>query len=281
MTETRAPSSRDAPELDLHGETTSVRQLVLSVWRKRELLVLLSRKEFHVRYRRAAFGVLWAVALPLLQAGVMAIVFSKVVRLQIPHYPIFVLSGMIGWTFFSAAFSTGSTAIVDGSDLSSRVYFPRAMLPMVASGTNLYGMFISTVILLPLCLIFGVHLGPRTLLLLPAMLWVVTLTVALSLVLSAVHVYFRDVRYIVSAATLLLLYLSPVIYAPANAPHSLRIVLAINPLTGVLDLFHAATVGSFEALAPPLLIAAAWTIGLLLVGLFLQSRFDRVFADLL
>src|SRR5487761_1104440 len=222
MTETRAPSSRDAPELDLHGETTSVRQLVLSVWRKRELLVL--------------------------------------------------LSGMIGWTFFSAAFSTGSTAIVDGSDLSSRVYFPRAMLPMVASGTNLYGMFISTVILLPLCLIFGVHLGPRTLLLLPAMLWVVTLTVALSLVLSAVHVYFRDVRYIVSAATLLLLYLSPVIYAPANAPHSLRIVLAINPLTGVLDLFHAATVGSFEALAPPLLIAAAWTIGLLLVGLFLQSR---------
>lgn len=267
----------------LRAETTSPLALGRALVRSRELLVLLARKEFHVRYRRASFGMLWAVALPLLQSAVMALVFSRVVRLHVPHYPVFMLSGMVAWTYFSSVFSTGGLAIVEGADLSSRVYFPRSLLPMVAAATNLYGMVITLAIVLGLCFVpaFGVHLGVHVLLLVPGMALLVAFTTSLCLVTAAVHVYFRDVRYIVSASLILLLYVSPVIYPPSLAPGRLRVALTANPLTGILGLFHASTVGSGGPIGAAVLVSLAWTAGLLAVAAVLHSRFDRVFADLL
>lgn len=272
-----------APTLDLHGETTSPRQLARAIWGARELLVLLARKEFHVRYRRASFGTLWAVALPLLQSAIMAIVFSHVVRFSVPHYPIFMLSGMTAWTYFSATFAGGGTGIVDNADLSSKVYFPRALLALVMAGTNLYGLAITLVITIALCPVLGVHLGAGLVLFVPGIVLVVLLSAGLSLVVAALHVYFRDLRYVVAASLLLLMYISPVIYPPTLAPHILKPVLDVNPLTGVLDLFHAATVGSAAAAGAGTAVAvtAAWAAGLWGLAVWLHCRFDRVFADLL
>jgi len=253
------------------------------VVRSRELLVLLARKDFHVRYRRASFGVLWAVALPLLQSAVMAVVFTKVVRLHVPKYAIFMLTGMVAWTYFASVFASGGLAIVDGSDLSSKVYFPRSLLPMVSAVTNLYALGITVVIVLGLCFVpaFGAHLGVHVLLLVPGVALLVAFTTSLCLVTAAVHVYFRDIRYIVSASLIVLLYVSPVIYTPNLAPARLRIVLDLNPLTGILDLFHASTVGSGGPMGVAVLVSVAWTLGLLVVASILHSRFDRVFSDLL
>jgi lipopolysaccharide transport system permease protein len=278
----KAGERQSGPTLDLHGETTSPLLLARSVWRSRELLVLLARKEFHVRYRRASFGTLWAVALPLLQSAVMAIVFSHVVRFSVPHYPIFILSGMLAWTYFSAVFATGGTGIVDNADISSRVYFPRALLPLVSVGTNLYGLVITLVILVALCPLFGVSIGLRFLFMVPAIALLVAFTASLSLVTAALHVYFRDVRYIVTASLLLLLYVSPVIYPPGLAPHVLRGLLDVNPLTGILALFHDSTIGTVGGdLGTGVVVSVGWTVGLFGIATWLYSRFDRVFADLL
>ena len=276
-----APPPRVAT-IDLQGESTPLPALLLGLWRARDLLVILARKEFHVRYRRASFGVLWALALPLLQSIVLAVVFSRVVHIRFTaHYPVFVLSAMVAWTFFSAALGAGATAIVDGTELSSRVYFTRAVLPISQVLANVYALLITLVIVVVACPLLGAGLGLRTLLMIPATALLVLLTMGFSLVGSALHVYFRDVRYLVSASLMVWFYVSPVIYPPADAPGKLRLVIDANPLTGIIDLFHYAAIGAAGSLLLPLVVSAGWTVGLIALGLKLQSRFDRVFADLL
>ena len=273
---------REAPSLDLHSERTPVGTLLTEIWSRRTLLVLLVRKEFQIRYRRASFGMLWAVAIPLLQSVVLAVVFSKVVRAHlVPHYAAFVLIGMAPWTFFGAALGAGATGIVDKSEMSSRVYFPRAIFALVSVGANLYAFFITLAIVIAISPLLGAELGLPLLFVLPATVLLVTFSTALCLTLSALHVYFRDVRYLVAAALLVWLYVTPVIYPPSAVPHALRVVLEINPLTGIVSLFHQATVGSSGPLLVPVIISIAWTVMLLVSGTLLQARYDRVFADLL
>ncbi len=276
------PAPGGAPSIDLSGEATSPGKLARQVWRSRELLVILARKEFHVRYRRASFGLLWALGLPLMQSLVLAVVFSHVAHIHnAPHYAVFVLSGMTAWVYFSTALGAGATAIVDGTDLSSRVYFPRCLAPLAQVGTNLYAFAISLVLLVGLCPLFGVGLTVRILWLLPASVLLVALMAGLSLVLSALHVYFRDIRYLVAASLIVWMYITPVIYPPAAAPRALRALLAVNPMTGVVDLFHYATVGPTGPMAVAVCLSVGYALVLLVVGVALQCRFDRVFVDLL
>ena len=212
----------------------------------------------------------------------LVVVFSHVTHFaHAPHYAVFVLSGMSAWVFFAAALGSGSTSIVDGTDLSSRVYFPRALMPLVQVGTNIYSFVVTLAIVLVLCPVLGVGLGWDTFLLVPASLLLVALTVGFCLVGSALHVYFRDIRYAVTAALMVWMYVTPVIYPSADAPSKLRILLDANPMTGVVDLFHLATVGPTGPMGWALVVSAVWTAALLVVGIGLQCRFDRVFADLL
>lgn len=279
-----AGTSHAPPNIDLHGEATSPRRLALEIWNARELLVILARKEFHVRYRRASFGILWAIALPLLQSLVMAIVFSRVAHVGhagVHSYGALVLTGMVPWTYFVVALSAGSTAVVDNTDLSSKVYFPRALLPLMQVGTALYGYAVTLVIVLVICPLLHVSLGVATLLLIPGTLLMLALTAGFVLVASALHVYFRDIRYVVSASLIVWMYITPIVYTAADTPGVLRKVINLNPVTGVVDVFRAGTVGHVGPMSRPLEVTAIWTVGLLLVGTVLHCRFNRVFADLL
>ncbi|HAM03108.1 MAG TPA: hypothetical protein DCQ30_12915 [Acidimicrobiaceae bacterium] len=268
------------PVLELNGESTSPLKLGRDLWVWRELLVLLARKEFHVKYRRMSFGTMWAVALPLLQSLVMATVFSRLVRFSVPHYAAFMLSGMAAWTYFSTVFPAGSTAIAGNSALSTKVYFPRALLPLVQATTALYGLVIMLAIVLILSVPLGAHLGAAALLFVPGVVLLVAFTSSLVLTAAALQVYFRDVGYIANALVLLLMYLSPVIYPPSLAPHIVQPVLTANPMTGILDLFHAA-IGVHSPLLLPLVVTGLWSAGLWAAAVVLHSRFDRVFTDLL
>ncbi len=283
MTATTAPTSIDnlgPPSIDLHREATSPTQLAKEVWHARQLMLILARKEFHVRYRRAAFGLLWAIGLPLLQSAVMALIFSKVAKIgHAPHYAIFILSGMTAWIYFTAVLMPGSTAVVDGTDMSSRVYFPRILLPLVQVATGLYGFVITLAITLALAPLLGAGLGTSVIVLVPATLLLIALTTAFCLVDSALHVYFRDIRYMVTAAVIVWFYLTPIVYPATDAPHVLRSFINLNPMTGVVDLFHVGLVGTAGSIGFPVLVSCLWTAGLLVVGIGLHCRFNRVFAD--
>ena len=271
-----------ASSFELGGEATATRALVADLWRSRRLLGLLARKDFFVRYRRASFGTLWAIGLPVVQAVVLALVFSRIVKVATPgrSYATFVFSGVAAWTFFSSTLSVAGTAIVDGSALSTKIYFPRALLPLVAVAANAYGLVLSLVVLVVMAAATGSAPGARILLLVPATALLVALAAGFSLVLAALHVYFRDVRYVLQAALLAWFYVTPVIY-PLTLARGLARWLAVNPLTGAVELVRASVMGADTGWVSAVWWSLGWTAVLAVLALALHRRFDRVFVDLL
>jgi len=250
-------------------------------WRHRDVLAMLARTDFQVRYKRATLGVLWAVAVPLVQAAVLAIVFSRVLKFGGQEgYAVFVMSGVLPWSYFSTSVTAGSTAVVDAAEITEKVWFPRGLLPIVPSLANAAGFGVALVLMVGLMPIFGVTPGVNLLWLVPACALLIAFTAALSLVFAAAHVYFRDVRYLVQAGLLAWFYATPIIY-PLSRTGDLRPLIEANPMTGVIALFRVATVGSEAHWVATVLIAVAWTLGLSLVAWETYRRRDRVLVDLL
>jgi ABC-type polysaccharide/polyol phosphate export permease len=250
--------------------------------RARGLITMLARKEFYVRYRRASFGLLWAVLLPLTQALVLAAVISQVTNIRTPGIPfgLFTFAGMLVWGFFSTGLTSGATAIVDGAGLSTKIYFPRAVLPLVTVIAGLYGFVLSVVVLVGMCVVYGVELGWRLLLLVPGVLLAIGLTCAVSLVLAPLHVYARDLRFVLEATQRAWFYVTPVFYPIAKAGR-FRPWIEANPATGMVELFRAATVGADAGWLRSLWWSLGWLVGLTVVAAVLHRRRDRVFVDLL
>lgn len=268
----------------LTNRALPLRQLLADLWASRQLIAVLARRSFFTRYRRATFGVAWAVGLPLVQAIVMATVFHFAVRIPIAHYPVFVFTGLFAWSFFSGAVQSGCSAIVDSTNLASRIYFPRAVLPIVVVAGNIYNFVITIGILIVVASLFGVWPDAYTLLLVPAAALAVLLAVAMSLVLSAIQVYFRDVRYIVQAGITAWFYLTPVFYPLSflrqhDVPDALWLLVLVNPATGLVELFRRAVYHPDPQWATATLITCGWTVGLLALGLWLHQRYDRLFTD--
>jgi lipopolysaccharide transport system permease protein len=267
---------------ELRGETSSLRTLARDLWASRGLIRVLARKDFFVRYRRASFGVLWAVGMPLVQAVVLGILFTRLARADagpVP-YAVFVFSGILPWTFFQAAATGGAGAIVEGQSLATRIYFPRAVLPLVQVGSAAYGFVPGLLILAIMAVAFGVPVGLHLLWLVPAAGVMLLLSATTALVLAALQVYFRDVRHIVAAVMLPWFFASAVFY-PLERVGGLRPWLEINPAVGMIQLFRAA----IQAASPNFESAVWWTLGwiaaLVAIAAALYRRYDRVFVDLL
>lgn len=271
-----------AEGFDLDNRPTPVRVLLRQIVASRELISILARKDFYVRYRRASLGMLWAVGLPVLQASVMALVFSHrnlgEVRGNVAAY---IFSGMVAWSFISSVVGSASTSIVDGAGLSNRIYFPRAVLPLTAVVTGWYGFVISAVVMLGGAVALTRDIGVRFLLVIPAMVLTVLLAAAFVLAFSALHVYFRDLRYVIVAFMQPWMFLTPVFYEARALPEFLRPVVRLNPATGCVELFHAATVGAPPGWGLSVVSSCVTLVVLLGVALGLHSRRDRLFADLL
>ena len=155
---------------ELWGESGPLRDLLVDTWRSRDLITTLARKDFLVRYRRASFGVLWALALPLFQAAVLALVVPKFAHFTTPgSYITFVFAGTVAWAFFLATVTQGSTSIVDNQGVTTRVYFPRVVLPLAAVLSNLYS-FVPTLAILVVMTVVTGGFGPQLLIIVPASL---------------------------------------------------------------------------------------------------------------
>ncbi len=261
----------------------SLREWTVGLWRFRGVLLALSRKDFQVRYKRAALGILWSVALPLLQSAVLVFVFSRVGRFgtgQSYSYGGFVLAGMVPWAYVSTSVGAATTSIVEAAGLTDKVWFPRAVLTLVPACSNLLSLAASMLILFVELPIVGAPLRIRLLLLLPAAALAFAFSSALGTVLGALYVYFRDLKFLVQAALLVWLYVTPIIY-PLSVLGGAGRLLNLNPLTGIVGLFQAAAVGS----PLPSRLALGVSIGsaFVLTGLAMaiHRHHDRLFVDLL
>ena len=267
--------------LELDGRPATRAVWFADLWAHRHVFVMMSKANFQSTYKRSSLGVIWAVTVPLLQAVVITVVFAKVIRVGSgSQFGLFVLSGIVPWSYFSGVLATGSTAIVDGTGMTDKVWFPRALLPGVPLVANLPPFAVSLAVLLVSQPVLGGSFGLRLVWLLPAFALLVAFSASLVLALSALHVYFRDVRFLVQAALLVWFYLTPIAYPPTRLG-GLRPWLDLNPMTGVVGLFRRAVTSQGGQTGRALAVSLGTTAVLLVVATEAQRRHDRLFVDLL
>jgi lipopolysaccharide transport system permease protein len=252
------------------------------LWRFRELVFFLALRDVKVRYKQTALGVAWVLLQPLLAMGIFSIVFgSRGLTTDGVPYPLFVVSALVPWFYFSNATSGASGSIVGNTQLISKVYFPRLAIPLAAVLANLVDLSIGLVLELVLLAVFGVAFGWQ-LLAVPLLVGLVVLTaLGVSVWLSALDVQYRDVRYAVPFFIQVWLFATPVIYSAGDVPERWRPLLWLNPMTGIIEAFRWSLLGQGDPPIAALLRTAVIVIALLGTGLLYFRRMERTFADVI
>jgi lipopolysaccharide transport system permease protein len=253
---------------------------VVELWKFRDLAYFLVWRDLKVRYKQTAFGAAWAVLQPVLLMFVFTAFLGRVQGIGssgVP-YPLFALAGLVPWTLFSQSLSGASNSLVNNQNLISKVYFPRLLLPLSAVTSYLIDFLVAAAVLIVAMLIYG-RVPPWTFLWVP-MLGVLAVVVALAvgLWLAAINVRYRDVKYAIPFLIQLWLFASPVAYSIGLVPDQLRLVFALNPMTGVIDAFRWAALGGPRP-DSAILISAAVTALILVGGMAYFRRVERTFAD--
>ena len=252
------------------------------IWRYRELFYLLVWRDLKVRYKQTFLGVLWAVLQPALTAAIFTIVFSRIAKYESSDVPywLFALSGFTFWTFISSSVTFASNSLIHHKELVTKVFFPRIIVPASAVGAYFSDLLLTLVILFAGILISGVALTFKVLFVPLFLIFLLILTVSVSLLLAALMVRFRDVKFITPFFLQVWLFISPVFYPSIWLPEKWRYVFALNPVTGCLNGFRYVLFGtSFDVLN--LLISVAVTVVLFIGALFIFRRMEDDFADLL
>jgi lipopolysaccharide transport system permease protein len=254
------------------------------VFRYRELFFMLARRDVAVRYKQTAIGVLWAVLRPLLTMMVFTLVFGRIAKLPsngVP-YALLVFSGMVPWYFFSSSVSESSGSLISNSNLLSKVYFPRILVPSSSVLVAAVDFLIAMALLLLTMLYFGVWPSWR-LLTLPLFLAVAfSSSLGIGLLLSALNVRYRDFQFVVPFILQFGLYLSPVGFSSSVVPPQWTLVYALNPMVGVIDGFRWAILGGdFSLRWDVQVISVMVGFTLLITGIAFFRRFERGMADVI
>ena len=256
------------------------------VWHYRELLYFLVWREIKVRYKQTVLGILWIILQPVVSMIIYSVLFGSLLNApsgDVP-YPIFAYAGLLPWNYFSQSLTRASASLVGNSHLITKVYFPRLIIPISAVSAGVIDFLVAFSVLLVLMAIYGIAPSWR-LALLPLLLLLALLTaLGFSLWLSALNVRYRDVQYLVPFMVQMWMYLTPVVYATTLIPEQFRWLMALNPMTGVVEGFRWALLGPGlgEAQASTPLFAGAFavTILVLLSGAIYFRRTERTFADI-
>ena len=251
------------------------------LWAYRELLYFLTWRDVKVRYKQTELGVAWAIIQPLFTMLVFSLFFGRLAGVPSDNvpYPIFAFTGLVAWTFFSNAITTSGNSLVGSAHLITKVYFPRMIIPGAAVAAGLVDFAIAFVILVVLMIYYGMGFT-WNMLMFPVMVLLTTLlALGMGMWLSALNVKYRDVRFALPFMVQLWMYLSPIIYPTSFLPAKLRLLLLLNPMTGIIEGYRSSLFGHpFKWLA--LAISATITLLLLIYSSYAFRRMEKSFADI-
>lgn len=252
------------------------------LWHYHELLYFLAWRDIKVRYKQTALGVLWAILQPLLMMLIFSIFFGRLVGVPsdgVP-YPIFAFAGLLPWTFFANAATTSGNSIVNSSHLITKVYFPRLIVPTAAVSAALLDFAITFVVLGVLLIYYRVS-PSSSMLMLPVLVLLLTiLAVAFGILMSALNVKYRDVKFALPFIIQLWFFASPIIYPSSLVPERWRWLLAVNPMTGIIEGFRTALFGQRPFDWVMLGSSAIISVVLLVFALWIFKRMEKTFADI-
>jgi lipopolysaccharide transport system permease protein len=254
------------------------------MWRYRELFYIFAWRDIKVRYKQTMLGVGWVVLQPIFSMFIFTVFFGNLVKIssgQLP-YPLFVLIGLVFWGFFSGVLSRASNSLIENEGIVKKIYFPREILPLSTIGANLVDFGISFALLIIAAVYF--HSVPNLLIILiiPLGLTIGALGAGgLGLLLSAFNIKYRDVRYILPFFIQMMVFLTPVIYPTAIMRPSFRYLIALNPMTGVIEAVRVVFAGGSGVDWLTLGISTVAAVGIFMVGIYYFKTTERFFADLL
>jgi lipopolysaccharide transport system permease protein len=255
-----------------------------TLWRYRELIYFLARRDVTIRYKQSVVGVAWAVLQPVLLAVVFSVFLGLLAKVPSDYgvpYPVFAVSGLVVWMFFSLALARASDSAVTSGNLISKVWFPRIVIPVAAVLPPTLDFLIALVVVLASMLVYGVTPSPG-IVLLPLIVPLVLLTaLGFGVWLAALNVRYRDVSVVVPFVLQLGLFITPVIYPYSLVPENLQPLYALNPVVGILELYRWMLFPEVPfpgwLIIVPLVVApiALWT------GSRYFARAERDFADVI
>lgn len=277
--EVSARAAHDFVQVLQPGRLSLGRELA-EMWRYRDLLYFLTRREVMIRYKQTVLGIAWAVLQPLLTMVVFTIFLGKLAGVpseDVP-YPVFSYLGILPWTYFANALSRSGGSLVGNSQLLTKVYFPRLLIPLSATLSALVDFAFAFAVLLGLMAYYGVPLAPSALLLLPLIVLIAVLATGIGMWLAALNVQYRDVQHTVPFAVQLWMFATPVVYPASLVPEKWQLVFALNPMTGLVQASRDAVLGralDWGALG----LATAISLVALGFGLWRFRAMERRFAD--
>lgn len=255
------------------------------LWQYRELFYILSWRDITVRYKQTVIGVLWAILRPLLTMIIFTIIFSKLAKLPSDGnapYAIMVFAAMLPWQFFSSSIADASNSLIGNTQLITKVYFPRIIIPISSVVTSFIDFLVSFVILVFLMVYY--HFIPSWhIIFLPIFLLIAFLASAgIGLYITALNVKYRDFRYIVPFIVQFGLYVSPVGFSSNIVPEKYRLLYSLNPMVGVIDGFRWAILGGKSTInLPSFLISIVVMVFFLILGFYQFRKMEKKFADII
>jgi lipopolysaccharide transport system permease protein len=251
------------------------------LWRYRELFYILSWRDLKVRYKQTVIGAAWSIVRPVLTTIIFTFIFSRVAKLPASGsapYALMVFVGMLPWQFFANSLSEASMSLVGNSNLITKVYFPRMIIPASSVITSLVDLGISLMILVGMFFIY--HFVPRiTMLLLPVFILIAFIAAfGVGLYVTALNVKYRDFRYIIPFIVQFGLYVTPVGFSSSVIPERLRLLYALNPMVGVVDGFRWCILGD-PLNIPAFFISLGVSLLFLWLGIWYFRKTERSFAD--
>jgi lipopolysaccharide transport system permease protein len=258
-----------------------------AVWEYRELLFFLVWRDIKVRYKQTALGIAWIILQPLLSTAIFTVIFGMLLGApsQGAPYALFALAALVPWQYFSGSLTRVGTSLVNSAHLITKVYFPRLIIPLSGVISTLLDFAIGFVILVLMLVVYRVP-PSFNMLWLPGFLLLAILTaLGFGLWLAALNVRYRDVNYLIPFLLQIGMYITPVVYGSTLIPERYRFLLALNPMTGVVEGFRWSLLGGLSPAftAPgPLFGVSVCITGVVLVGglLFFRAT-ERTFADII
>jgi len=253
------------------------------IWDYRDLLFFLAWRDISIRYKQTVLGASWAVIQPFLTMILFTIFFGKLAAVPsegVP-YPVFTFAALLPWQYFSTTLGNVANSLVNNSNLLSKVYFPRLLIPISSLLPPAVDFVIAFLVLLGMMIFY--HLSPTSnVVWLPVfMLLALVTTLGAGLWLAALNVKYRDVRYIVPVMVQFGMFVSPVAYPSSLVPAPWRTLYALNPMAGVIEGFRWALLGTDTAPGPLVAVSAVAALILLVSGLFYFRRTEKTFADVI
>jgi len=254
---------------------------ILNVRKYHQLIKELVGRDIKARYKQSILGYAWVIMVPVIHLSVMTIVFSYFIKVPtggIP-YPIYLFVALVPWMFFSNSITAATASLLANSQLITKIYFPREIFPLSAILAKTVDLFLSVLVLIGIMIYFKMPVYISILYVPVIFLFQFLFTVGVSLIISALNVFYRDIENVLPVLLLVWMYLTPVFYPPELIPENLIKIMNINPMIGVINSYRNTILYGVAPPIPSFLYVTIISISIFLIGFIFFRNKSRYFAD--